>query len=670
MIDLLRTSTIPRYTRKAVILLADSLATGAALAVALVLRLSGDIPPHMSQGLIDALPVTVLSAMLVFYGAGLHRRVWRFLSPSDLRVLVAAATAAVVCSTAATALLGLAEWMPLSLPIIQWFVLVVLLASARFAWRALRGHLRATTLNGAGGEPRAEPLRTLIVGAPENAEVLLHQLEIAPEAGYRVVGILDLTGKDVSLKLHGIPILGSLDFLEQAVQRLDAAHQRPEALIIAGNGDCIPTPRTVRLVSEAQTLGLRVVRSLHPADPNAARQAPLSLQTIDLADLLGRPQTQLDNIAITRAIAGRRVLVTGAGGTIGRELVRQIASMNPAQIVLLDAGEYNLYSVDMEMAEHFPELPRSAVLCSIRQRQSVMDAFEEYRPELVFHAAALKHVPLVEQNPCAGVMTNVLGTRNVADAARQWGARAMVQISTDKAVNPVGVMGATKRLGELYCQALDLENCRTGNPARFMTVRFGNVLGSSGSLIPLFQRQLDLHQPLTVTHPDVERYFMTVHEAVQLTLQSTACALEGNLGRGRIFVLDMGAPIKIIDIARRMIRLAGLVPERDVPIDIVGLRPGEKLFEELFDGSEEKLPSTIAGVFEAEPPPIPLKTLNYAFDGLAEATRKGDSAAVLARLDLVLQSRTGPVKTGRPVVPAIAHGRRVVPMTTTIAGSA
>ncbi|WP_238475241.1 polysaccharide biosynthesis protein [Sphingomonas cavernae] len=670
MINLLRISNFPRYVRNAVILIADGFATGAALVIALGLRLSGDIPPHMMEGLIASLPVTIIAATLVYYAAGLHRRVWRFLSLTDLIVLVEAATAAVVCSTLALVVLGRVQWMPLSLPIIQWFVIVVLLGSARFAWRSLRGRLKGTTLSENSGEQRAIPLRTIIVGSPENAEVVLHQLEIAPDAGYRVVGILDLTGKDVSLKLRGVPILGAFDMLEQAVQRLDAAHQRPEALIIAGNGDCLAPQRTVRLVSGAQGLGLRVVRSLHPADPDAARQAPLSLQTIDLTDLLGRPQTQLDNAAIIRAVANRRVLVTGAGGTIGRELVRQIASMNPAQIILLDAGEFNLYSVDMEMAEHFPELPRSAVLCSIRQRQSVMDTFEKYRPELVFHAAALKHVPLVEQNPCAGVMTNVLGTRNVADAARQWGARAMVQVSTDKAVNPVGVMGATKRLGELYCQALDLENCRDGDAGRFMTVRFGNVLGSSGSLIPLFQRQLETHQPLTVTHPDVERYFMTVHEAVQLTLQSTACALEGNLGRGRIFVLDMGAPIKILDIARRMIRLAGLVPERDVPIDIVGLRPGEKLFEELFDGSEEKLPSSVPGVFEAEPPSIPLNILNRAFDGLADATRKGDTATVLARLDQVLQSRADVVEVDQPIVSAIARRRRPMPIATTLAGRA
>jgi O-antigen biosynthesis protein WbqV len=237
----------------------------------------------------------------------------------------------------------------------------------------------------------------------------------------------------------------------------------------------------------------------------------------------------------------------------------------------------------------------------------------------------LKHVPLVELNTCAGVQTNVLGTRNVADAAKQFNVRAMVQVSTDKAVNPVGVMGATKRLGELYCQALDLEGQGSPDAPRFMTVRFGNVLGSSGSLIPLFQRQLSRRAPLTVTHPDIRRYFMTVFEAVQLILQSTACALEGDVRRGRICVLDMGEPIRIIDIAKRMIRLSGLEPDRDVRIDIVGLRPGEKLYEELFDANEECLPSSVPGMFEAEPNPIPLAELNHAFDMLTAAVMEGDA---------------------------------------------
>ena len=385
-----------------------------------------------------------------------------------------------------------------------------------------------------------------------------------------------------------------------------------------------PGASKLRLVTAAETLGLSVLR----APPPTAIGEQLDLQAIDFADLLGRPQAKLDDSIVLRALKGRRVMVTGAGGTIGSELVRQIAAIGPAELILLECGEFNLYSIELELRENFPHVPCTPLLCSIRQRRNVMAAFERHQPDYVFHAAALKHVPLVETNICAGALTNVLGTRNVADAAQKYGARAMIQISTDKAVNPVGIMGASKRLGELYCQALDLDGVGRPGAPRFMTVRFGNVLGSSGSLIPLFQRQLKRRAPLTVTHPDITRYFMTVHEAVQLVLHSMARAMECDVQRGRIIVLDMGEPVKIIDIARRMIRLSGLEPDRDVPIKIVGLRPGEKLYEELFDEREKRLPSSLPGVFEAEPAAVPVMVLRDAFDALSEAIMAHDEDKV------------------------------------------
>jgi O-antigen biosynthesis protein WbqV len=265
--------------------------------------------------------------------------------------------------------------------------------------------------------------------------------------------------------------------------------------------------------------------------------------------------------------------------------------------------------------------------------------FERRRPEIVFHAAALKHVPMVEANPCAGVHTNVIGTRNVADLVCEFESIAMIQVSTDKAVNPVGLMGATKRLGELYCQALDLiGGCDPDSP-RFLTVRFGNVLGSSGSLIPLFHRQIAAGKPVTVTHPDIERFFMTIEEAVLLILQSSAQALESDADRGMIFVLDMGEPVKIVEIAKRVIRMAGLRPGTDVPIQFIGLRPGEKLYEELFDTSESKIESSIPGIFEAMPSPIPLELLVEGFHQLECLIAKGD-AEELTRLthEMVLAS--------------------------------
>ena len=288
----------------------------------------------------------------------------------------------------------------------------------------------------------------------------------------------------------------------------------------------------------------------------------MELKPVAIEDLLNRPQVPLDRDGMARLIQGRRVIVTGAGGTIGSELARQVAAFGPETLILLDNGEYALWQIDLELAETHPSVPRQSLLADIRDEARIRAVFEQCRPELVFHAAALKHVPMVEDNPLEGLLTNVAGTRHVADAARAVGALAMVLISTDKAVNPTSVMGASKRLAEMYCQALDITRARRRPGHGCVTVRFGNVLGSTGSVVPLFQRQLARGGPLTVTHPDMQRYFMTVREAVGLVLQASVLRTGGaelpSGEEGGIFVLDMGEPVKIVDLARQMIRLAGL----------------------------------------------------------------------------------------------------------------
>ncbi|HET6519071.1 MAG TPA: polysaccharide biosynthesis protein [Geminicoccaceae bacterium] len=359
----------------------------------------------------------------------------------------------------------------------------------------------------------------------------------------------------------------------------------------------------------------------------------LDLRTIAPEDLLGRPQVAPDRAASDRLISGRRVLVTGAGGTIGGELCRQIAALRPAELVLLDHGEFNLYRIELELRERTPGAAVEALIGDVRDAGRVERIFAEHRPELVFHAAALKHVPLVEANPVEGVLTNVLGARVVADAARAHGALAVVQVSTDKAVNPTSVMGATKRIAESYCQALDLasgppESGRDGGGTRFVTVRFGNVIGSSGSVVPLFQRQLARGGPLTVTHPEARRYFMTTREAAELVLQAAAHGLARPHERGRIFVLDTGEPVRIVDVARQMIRLAGLEPDVDVGIAFIGLRPGEKLHEELFYAEEVPVPTEAKGVLAATPRPVELPRLAAALDELVAAARRDDARAV------------------------------------------
>src|SRR6185312_5655505 len=358
--------------------------------------------------------------------------------------------------------------------------------------------------------------------------------------------------------IHGIDVLGTFDDIPKVVAELERAGQRPQRLLLTRDDMDGATIR--KLVDTADALGMTVARLPPLVEFRDGAAEGFEIRPVAIEDLLGRPQTVLDRDAMRRLIGGRRVLVTGAGGTIGSELVTQICGLAPAHITLLDSGEFNLYRIDLEVADAHPGLPRRAVLGDVRDRIRLERVMREMRPELVFHAAALKHVPMVELNPFEGVLTNAVGTRNVADACRAAGVAAMVQISTDKAVNPTSIMGASKRIAESYCQALDIGDKRgPRRGTRFVTVRFGNVLGSTGSVVPLFQRQLAAGGPLTVTHEDVMRYFMTVREAVELVLQATVLGSTGEAA-GKLFVLDMGEPVRIIDLARQMIRLAGKRP--------------------------------------------------------------------------------------------------------------
>jgi O-antigen biosynthesis protein WbqV len=353
---------------------------------------------------------------------------------------------------------------------------------------------------------------------------------------------------------------------------------------------------------------------------------------------------------MARFIRGQRILVTGAGGTIGSELSRQLAAYAPAQLILFDNSEFLLYSIDIELRERFPRLTVRPLLGDVRDRRRVDEVLAAERPEIVFHAAALKHVPMVEHNPVEGVLTNVVGSRNVAEAARAHGVRHVVQISTDKAVNPTSVMGATKRIAEAFCQALDLNEAARGGRrrggTRFVTVRFGNVLGSTGSVVPLFSRQLAAGGPLTVTHPEVTRFFMTVREAVELVLEAAATVALGEAqvggaqgateSRGKIFVLDMGEPVRIVDLAEQMIRLAGRVPGLDVAIEFVGLRPGEKLQEELFHDAEATVPTANPALRLAAPRTADYAVLARSIDELEEQARAANEARVIDLLRLLV----------------------------------
>jgi O-antigen biosynthesis protein WbqV len=359
----------------------------------------------------------------------------------------------------------------------------------------------------------------------------------------------------------------------------------------------------------------------------------VQVRPIAIEDVLGRAQHVLDRASMQTLIKGKRVLVTGAGGTIGGELTRQLARFQPSHLSLLDASEYALYAIDLEIGETYPNLDRSSIIADVRDAERITQIMKTETPELVFHAAALKHVPIVEAHPSEGIRTNILGTKTVADCCRAAKVAAMILISTDKAVNPTSVMGASKRIAETYCQALDIEeNSRTdgtGAGTRFITVRFGNVLGSTGSVVPLFQRQLASGGPLTVTHPDMKRYFMTVREAVELVLEASVLGTRNAREPGKIYVLDMGEPIKIIDLARQMILLAGKKPEVDIRIEITGLRPGEKLYEEILHDSEPPEKTEYAGILLAAPRTAELTPLTETIEALVAAARQGDDTAII-----------------------------------------
>lgn len=616
--------------------LTDLTSVGVALAMALLLRYGVEelsARPETASVLLWSGAQYLTICALVFPLSGLYSRNWKYGSISDLFIIL---RAVLLTSLLLVSLLFFSTRLtdiPRTVVPMQSLLLIAFLAAARLSFRAEELALRRPVFKSGRSKDAQDDKRIplLLIGASDAADLYLRALARDPNATYTPVACLDRSEDQTGMSLRGVPIAGRIQDFERVVAELQQQGKQPRHIVFTEAPAAFGEEASDGLLRSAERLGIAVSRLSQMTELKRAKSDnPYELRSIELTDLLERPQAALDREAIVRLVRGRRVLITGAGGSIGSELTAQVAACEPAEIVLIDNTEYNLYAIDMTLTESFPELPRWSYLCSVRRSQRVEEIFERHRPELVFHAAALKHVPMVQMNPCEGVLTNVVGTMNVANAAKKYGTLAMVQVSTDKVVNSTSVMGATKRLAELYCQALDLNGLETGLGPRFMTVRFGNVLGSSGSLIPLFKRQLARGGPLTVTDANMTRFFMTIREAVELTLQASAYGFEKQLGQGEIFVLDMGEPIKIIDIARRMIRLAGFTPDQEIEIKIIGCRPGEKLFEELFDETDKRTSSPVPGVLGAVPEPIPLPTLRDAFARLQRHSERGNEASVVA----------------------------------------
>ncbi|MBQ8858200.1 MAG: polysaccharide biosynthesis protein [Clostridia bacterium] len=526
----------------------------------------------------DTMPafLILLGAMFfVFTVFGLYRSVWRYAGVMELIRI----GFSFVCLAVVSLVLSLAYELPLRLFIADWILLLAAVTAIRFSYRLLC-HVQ----NIYQRHKKAQGRRVIIIGAGAAGRTLVREIQTCDYISYTPVCFLDDDKNKIGLRVEGVTVYGAIDTVKEAADRFAA-----EEILIAMPS--IPRIEMRRVLEICRTTGLRT-RTLPGMYQLMNEQVRVSaLRDVEIQDLLGRDQITVNLDEIMGYIEGKVVLVTGGGGSIGSELCRQIASHNPKQLLMLDIYENSLYDIEQELRRKHPELDQLALVASIRGSGKMEDVFRRYRPEVVFNAAAHKHVPLMETSPNEAVKNNVFGTLNMARMADRYGVRRFVQISTDKAVNPTNIMGATKRLCEMIIQAFSRRS-----KTEFVAVRFGNVLGSNGSVIPLFKQQITEGGPVTVTHKDIIRYFMTIPEAVSLVLQAGAYAKGGE-----IFVLDMGEPVRIYDLAENLIRLSGYEPGVDIEIRCTGLRPGEKLFEERLM-AEEGLRTTPNGMISIARP--------------------------------------------------------------------
>lgn len=540
-------------------------------------------------GLLAHAGLYALSAFLVELLFRLERAPWRFVAAADhLRIARSAALTALTFSLLAFLVLPDLDG-GLRTILAALVVQVGLLAALRVGRRALHEGVLAEALLRLRPAPAHPALpRLLIIGTAAEAETFLRAPGLAER--YAVVGLLTPEARETGDEIRGVCVLGAIDRFDAVMRQLSDGGLSPAAVLFLAEAPlgAFGAERLGRLKSE----GVRLLRRPGLVEMGEGPTAA-ALREISLEELLSRAPVRLDPAPVRALVSGRRVLVTGAGGSIGSELCRQIAASGAAHLTMVDASEANLFLIDREIAEAWPALPRREALCDVRDEGRVSRLLAAEQPDIVFHAAALKHVPMVESHPCEGVRTNVLGTRNVALAAKAAGASHFALISTDKAVAPSSVMGATKRVAEAIARQFG-----GGGKMRVGVVRFGNVLGSAGSVVPVFRHQIARGGPVTLTDANVERYFMTIPEAVSLVLRAVAQSAADAAPPAGVLTLEMGEPVKIIDLARRMIELQGLVPGKDIEIRITGLRPGEKLTEELVDVNETAAPKS-AGVIEA-----------------------------------------------------------------------
>ncbi len=610
------------YKSRATVIIHDLAVIPIAWLAAYWLRFNLDgIPPEFLNRALLTLPLVLLSQGAMFWYFGLYRGVWRFASLPDLVRIIKAAAAGTCLAAVAIFVVTRLVLVPRSVFILDGILLVLMLGGPRFVYRWIKDH----HLYGQVGK------KVLIVGAGRAGEMLVRDLLRDPERSYQPVAFVDDNSAKLEKEIHGLRVRGTIDDISTIASDLDI-----ELILIALPSATAAQMR--RIVGACESTGIRFRTLPRMQDLVTGQIGVKELREVKLDDLLGREAVSLDWQAITAGTQGNTILVSGGGGSIGSELCRQIARLNPARLVIFEQSEFNLYAIDLELRRDFPNLSLEVALGDVTDAVAVTRVLETHRPKVVFHAAAYKHVPMLENQVRAAVANNVLGTRILASLADKFGCESFVMISTDKAVNPGNVMGATKRAAEIYCQGLN-----TRSRTRFITVRFGNVLGSAGSVIPLFQRQIAAGGPVTVTHRDITRYFMTIPEAAQLILQASV------IGQGgEIFVLDMGEPVKIAYLAEQLILLSGKKPGEDIEIAYTGLRPGEKLYEELVHEAEKLVDTVHPKIMLARSRPVDVADIERTFDELTRACQANAEAQLRQLLHDLVPEQVAQDGAGEP----------------------
>ena len=550
--------------RRAVLLAAHVVLMTAAYLLAFLLRFEFPLPPESLELFVKTLPVLLVIRMAVFAWFHLHHSLWRYVSMQDIVTILKAGTLSSLLFVGVM-LTIFGRGFPRTVFLLDWVLCLALVGGVQLARRALRESSQRHRQVGA--------LRALIVGAGDAGEMLVRETERNLALNYKIVGFVDDDRSKQHRRIHGIEVVGTIDQLPA----LSRSREIKELLIATPSAS---RDQQQRILQHCRESGVPF-KSVPPLNELLQGKARIGqLEEVQPEDLLGRGAVRLDLDRLREALQGKRILVTGAAGSIGSELCRQLAAFEPKTLALFDRAESGLYFIDLELRRARPGLNVVPIVGDILDRRLVQKVIQDHAPELVYHTAAYKHVPLMEEHPLEGIVNNILGTETVATAAREGGVRKFVLISTDKAVGPVGIMGMTKRVAECLLLSLNV------GPTAFLAVRFGNVLGSVGSVLPLFQWQIARGGPVTVTDPEATRYFMLISEAAQLVLQA------GAMGKGgEVFFLDMGEPVKILGLAENLVQLSGLEPGKDIPIELIGLRPGERLNEALVREVEEVGPT-------------------------------------------------------------------------------